>query len=99
MAKKTTSKNNGNGTTHQQTFSLHSPGAIRVLLVGDFTRWQEKPIALHKDPDGIWKTRIELSPGTHQYRFLVDGEWCDDPGCAEREPNPFGSHNMKREVV
>jgi len=24
-------------------------------------------------------TTVELKPGTHHYRFLVDGEWRDDP--------------------
>src|ERR1700722_19060277 len=104
MAKKstsksiTTSKSNGNGNGHLQTFSLNSPGAGAVQLVGDFTQWQQNPIALKKGPDGLWKAEIELLPGEHHYRFMVDGEWRDDPECKSREPNPFGSENMKRQV-
>lgn len=99
MAKKTTSKSTGNGNGHLQTFSFNSPSAVTVQLVGDFTRWQEKPIALKKGADGVWKASVELPPGVHHYRFMVDGEWRDDPECKLREPNPFGSENMKRQVA
>ncbi|MGO8763888.1 MAG: glycogen-binding domain-containing protein [Limisphaerales bacterium] len=99
MAKKMTSKNPGNGKNHLQTFSLRSPGATTVQLVGDFTQWQEHPITLHKDGEDIWKASVELSPGAHHYRFIVDGKWCDDPECVRREPNPFGGENMMRLVA
>jgi 1,4-alpha-glucan branching enzyme len=98
MAKTTiTSKNSAN--TRAQSFSFRAPDAISVLLVGDFTRWQENPISLQKGADGIWRTIIQIPPGTHHYRFLVDGEWRDDPECTLRAPNPFGSQNMMRQVT
>ena len=40
--------------------------------------------------EGIWKTRITLEPGTCEYRFVVDGQWCNDPGRAEFRQNEFG---------
>jgi hypothetical protein len=40
-----------------------------------------------------------LEPGTHHYRFLVDGEWRDDPECALRTQNPYGGENMTRQVT
>lgn len=76
-----------------QAFSLTAPGAVRVALVGDFTHWQKNPISLHKDAGGIWRAIVPLAPGEHHYRFLVDGEWRDDPECAVRVRNPFGSEN------
>ena len=94
----TTSKSSGNGKGNVQTFSLRSPGAMTVQLVGDFTQWQQHPITLQKEPDGVWKTKVELSPGVHHYRFMVDGEWRDDPECTLREANPFGGQNMMRHV-
>ncbi|HVM47360.1 MAG TPA: isoamylase early set domain-containing protein [Candidatus Acidoferrum sp.] len=81
-----------------RSFALAAPGAKRVQLVGDFTGWQEKPIAMQKRADGTWSTSIELPPGRHMYRFLVDGEWRDDPACARHEPNPYGSQNAVCEV-
>ncbi len=99
MAKKTSSKETGNGGQHAQGFSFRAPEAISVQLVGDFTHWQENPISLKKEAGGLWRASVELKPGTHHYRFLVDGEWRDDPECSMREPNAFGSQNMTRKVA
>jgi len=83
----------------QQTFSLHAPEASAVQLVGDFTSWTESPINMEKDLEGIWRVTIALEPGQHSYRFIADGQWCDDPECLLREPTPYGSENSVRQVV
>jgi 1,4-alpha-glucan branching enzyme len=97
MAKKTNTKGGANGRT--QTFSFRASDAMSVQLVGDFTQWQERPINLQKGAGGVWRTAVQLPPGTHHYRFLVDGEWRDDPECTLRTPNPFGGENMTRQVA
>jgi 1,4-alpha-glucan branching enzyme len=74
-------------------FSYKAPNAKTVLLAGDFTGWQQAPLGLKKDKQGIWKTKIALPPGRYEYRLLVDGEWRDDPGCPNRQPNQFGGEN------
>src|ERR1041385_6384493 len=48
-----------------QTFSLTSPGAATVRLVGDFTHWRNSPITLHKQTAGIWRATVPLEPGEH----------------------------------
>lgn len=82
-----------------QMFWFAAPAAVSVQLVGDFTHWQEKPVNLQKSADGIWRTSVELTPGRHHYRFLVDGQWRDDPECRLRTPNPFGGEDMIRQVA
>ncbi len=82
-----------------QTFRFTAPNATSVQLVGDFTHWQEKPVAMRKSKGGLWSATVQLPPGTHHYRFLVDGDWRDDPECTVRVPNPFGGHNMVRQVA
>src|SRR5580658_8820806 len=74
----------------QQTFSITAPHARTVTLVGDFTNWQENAIHLKKDSGGVWSVTVELTPGAHHYRFMMDGQWCDDPACTQRVPNPYG---------
>jgi 1,4-alpha-glucan branching enzyme len=74
-------------------FSYNAPEAKLVLLAGDFTAWEQSPLALKKGKDGVWKKSVSLAPGRYQYRFLVDGEWCDDPACSLRQANQFGSEN------
>ncbi len=97
MAKKKTASatNPGKRTQH---FAFTAPEAMSVQLVGDFTHWQQDPINLQKDPDGVWRIAVELKPGTYHYRFLVDGQWRDDPECALYVPNPYGSRDAVREV-
>jgi 1,4-alpha-glucan branching enzyme len=85
--------------THRQPFRLAAPNAKSVLLVGDFTDWEWGPKAMEKGNDGIWTTTVELLPGTHTYRFIVDGDWRDDPECATRAPNPFGGVDIVRETA
>jgi 1,4-alpha-glucan branching enzyme len=82
----------------KQTFRFSAPTAMSVLLVGDFTHWQQRGIPMQKGKDGVWVATVELPPGKHGYRFIVDGEWHDDPQCTLRVSNPYGSQNMIRQV-
>jgi len=96
MARKT-----GNNKTGKvpQVFSFTAPTASSVQVVGDFTHWQQRPINLRRDTDGVWRATVELPPGAHHYRFLVDGEWRDDPECHTRTPNPYGGQDAVRQVI
>lgn len=81
-----------------QAFALSAPDASSVQVAGDFTQWEQKPVNLAKAADGVWRTSLELLPGQHHYRFLVDGHWRDDPQCAVQVPNPYGSLNAVLQV-
>jgi len=82
----------------KETFRYTDSDARSVLLVGDFTHWQAHPISMRKEADGIWTAAVDLKPGNHTYRFIVDSEWRDDPECAIHVPNPYGSEDMVRRV-
>jgi 1,4-alpha-glucan branching enzyme len=86
-----------NGIT--QNFSLTAPTATSVLLAGDFTHWQKRPIPMTKATGDLWQATVDLGPGTHRYRFIVDGQWRDDPDCTLRVPNPFGTEDGVRNVA
>lgn len=92
MAKQ--SKNSKN-----QMFRFTAPDALSVLLVGDFTHWQQQPIPMQKEKEGVWTAAVDLPPGKHTYRFIVDSEWRDDPECTLRVPNPYGGEDMVREAA
>lgn len=62
-----------------------------VRLAGSFTDW--KTVVMARKKDGAFATSVKLSPGTHQYKFVVDGAWIADPDNDYRAPNPFGSAN------
>ncbi|HOW67298.1 MAG TPA: isoamylase early set domain-containing protein [Candidatus Paceibacterota bacterium] len=80
------------------TFSLTAPGAGKVSLAGCFTDWDKSPLIMKRQKGGVWKTTVPLAPGTYEYRFIVDGQWQDDPSCKTLRPNSLGSHNCVCEV-
>jgi 1,4-alpha-glucan branching enzyme len=82
-----------------QTFSFAAPAAASVQLVGDFTHWKTYPVNMHKGHGGVWRATVDLEPGAHRYRFLVDREWRDDPECTVRVPNPYGTQDAVRQVA
>jgi 1,4-alpha-glucan branching enzyme len=88
----------GTKRTVKQKFSLKAPDAKSVLLAADFTDWQQRPLALKPQAEGVWSVWVTLPPGTYHYRFIVDGQWRDDPDCPQCVPNPYGGHNMVRVV-
>jgi hypothetical protein len=72
---------------HYEVTFRHSPGgsARSVALVGTFTDWKERPLAMSgPDAQGAYSTTIVLGPGSHEYKFLIDGEtFRQDPGNPE----------------
>lgn len=79
-------------------FSLSAPDARNVKLAGDFTGWEDHAREMKRQRNGAWKTTVAVPPGQHEYRFIVDGQWADDPKCDARKPNPFGGENCTRLV-
>jgi len=75
------------------TFSLEATEAKEVFLVGDFNNWSSGKHPMQRDENGMWNKRVMLYPGNHEYKFLVDGQWKEDPRNNRRRPNCFGSYN------
>ena len=86
-------------TKQSVTFRLHAPQARSVHVAGTFCDWQPAAHPLRNGKQGVWTTRLALPPGRHEYRFIVDGVWHDDPQCTERVPNPFGAENCVLHVL
>jgi 5'-AMP-activated protein kinase regulatory beta subunit len=75
------------------TLSIGVPNAKDVILMGDFNKWEAKKHPMHKGKDGLWTKTVMLLPGRYEYKFLVDGQWQNDPGNDHACLNPFGTHN------
>lgn len=80
-------------------FTVRIGGVREVILTGDFTGWSAEGIRLSKGLDDTWTVPLALAPGRYEYRLKVDGFWSDDPGAAERVPNPFGTENAVLRVT
>ncbi|HXC26084.1 MAG TPA: glycogen-binding domain-containing protein, partial [Gemmatimonadaceae bacterium] len=71
-----------------RTVTIVLPTAHTVDLMGDFTAW--RPIAMTRAPNGVWVTRVALSPGSHAMNIRVDGSsWRAPPGLPVA-PDDFG---------
>ena len=75
------------------TFQYYAPEAGEIYLAGTFNDWDSNNRSLKQQKDGKWKTTVTLEPGIYEYRFIVDGEWQNDPRCEEKRSNDFGSEN------
>jgi chromosome partitioning protein len=75
------------------------PRAAKVQIAGDFNNWQpEKTEMARVGESGVWQAKLKLPPGKHLYRFVVDGQWQQDPYNEKCETNPFGGFNSVIDV-
>ena len=67
--------------------------AQEVCIAGSFNDWHPNVTPMVRLDDGKWAKELALRPGRYEYRFVVDGQWVDDPAATELIPNPFGTPN------
>lgn len=75
-------------------FRLLRPDARQVYLVGDFNDWQENDLPMSKSDEGEWVCRLPLPEGVYQFKYLVDGEWCEDRSMDGVGWAPFGCSSI-----
>ena len=64
-----------------------------VQLAGDFNDWIPDNGVITRHVDGVVEKIVMLMPGTYQYRYVVDGEWQEDPSNPEVVENFSGGYN------
>jgi 5'-AMP-activated protein kinase regulatory beta subunit len=85
-------------------FSCHAPEAQQVFLAGTFNEWKPDATPMDKGGDGKWIASLDLPAGRHEFKFVVDGEWCCEIDCdANSEcpqcvPNDMGGMNRVYDV-
>lgn len=92
--------------THKVPLSCHAPKAKAVFVAGTINDWKpNSPPMHHHLPDSEWTVTLPLAPGRHEYKFVVDGQWCCEPGAKDETQdrpdccsNPFGTMNRVLEV-
>lgn len=75
------------------TFSFESVDAKEVILMGDFNNWNAKKHLMKSNGNGKWNKSLVIPPGRYEYKFLVDGQWKEDPHNDQTCLNCFGTHN------
>ncbi len=89
---------NSRSSLRPARFQLHAPQARSVKLAADFTGWGESPLEMIKEQKGIWGILVSLLPGEYAYRFIVDGEWYEDPLSPRSHRNPYGTVDSVKHV-
>ena len=84
--------------TVKVTFLLHDPGAKQVFLCGEFNGWASDAMPMKRYGDGHWETTVALTPGRHEYKFVVDGNWKHDPRARVNVWNQNGTLNSVAQV-
>ncbi|MBN2210452.1 MAG: AAA family ATPase [Sedimentisphaerales bacterium] len=81
-------------------FATLCPGAKEVCVAGDFNGWDPHTarLSLNGRP-GRWMVDMPLQQGRYRYRYVVDGQWQQDPYNEKIELNEFGEYNSVLEVV
>ena len=87
-------------------FSCHAPEARAVFVAGTFNDWDPVATPMTRGAVGNWTASLQLDPGHHEFKFVVDGEWCCEPGCETAYlgcpkcvPNSCGTMNRVVEVT
>lgn len=87
------------GDDGEVEFAIAAAGADSVFLAGDFNDWSPHATPLvRQHEDGQWSAKVQLVPGVHRYRYVIDGRWSHDPHNTYQESNPYGELNSVVEV-
>jgi serine/threonine protein kinase len=72
----------------------------RIYLAGSFNGWSPSDAYALRDDDGdgTYSVTVRLGPGVYQYKFVLDGQWIEDPHAPSTTPDGFGSSNSRIEV-
>ena len=75
-------------------FVFVDSGAASVALVGDFNEWTRGATELKRSgAPGVWTVSVALTPGRHEYAFIINGsQWVADP-LALRSSDDFGTES------
>jgi chromosome partitioning protein len=73
-----------------------------VRIAGDFNGWVPdrgvRSLIASEGPNRVWTKILTLEPGTYQYRYVVDGDWREDPANPRSAPGPTGQPNSILQV-
>ena len=94
MKKVATKKAAPKAAAKKVTFHIVAPASSSVFVAGTFNGWSaDEHVLKYNEKHACFQTGLSLAPGRHEYKFVVDGSWVVDPGCADWVPNEHGSLN------
>jgi len=78
--------------------TVHAPDAKEVYLAGEFNNWKLDESSRMEQTNGCWTKRLDLNTGKYRYRFVIDGNWSEDPANPLTQLNAYGTLDSLLEV-
>jgi len=83
--------------TREVVIHFQDDRANDVRIAGDFNGWVPdkgvRSLIDARQGTRVWTKILQLAPGRYQYRYVVDGEWREDPANPERAEGHVGGPN------
>ncbi len=90
------------GPPREVVVRFRDAAAGDVRIAGDFNGWVPdrgvRSLIASEGQERVWTKVLTLEPGTYQYRYVVDGEWREDPANPQSAPGPTGQPNSILQV-
>ncbi len=83
---------------NEVTFFYQDASASEVVVAGSMNEWSTTAAVMEKDGDLFYYT-MAVEAGSYQYKFVVDGNWIQDPANQTTADDGFGGLNSAFEVT
>ena len=77
---------------------IDAPDAKEVFIAGEFNNWKLDENSKMEKTNGCWTKRLNLDSGKYRYRFVIDGNWSEDPANPSTLLNSYGTLDSLLEV-
>ena len=91
----------GHHNSKSSVVSVNAPDAHEVYVAGTFNNWNPRSHPLKRTRHGRWESTLDVLPGPHEYKFIIDGRWCCEDACdvpydgrPGHTQNAFGTMNL-----
>lgn len=79
---------------NEVTFELQAGQGRTVCLAGSFNDWEPDNSQMsYNSVKKCYHMTLELAPGYHEYKFVINGEWILDEANPNFAANDFGTLN------
>jgi chromosome partitioning protein len=82
------------GPLREVVVEYRDASARDVRIAGDFNGWvPDRDVESELLDEGgarVWRKILHVLPGAYEYRYVVDGQWREDPANPDRVPSSLG---------
>ncbi len=81
------------------TFAVRAEVGSKVFLAGSFNNWDPTAKEMtDKNGTGEYTCCVNLTKGSYEYKYVINGTWCADPECTDWVQNNMGTLNSVKIV-